>query len=99
MNKSFKQQALLGLVKQFIPDIKDKAAPLIENILADVIRKSEDELRINESYVCLNIVQRQSKIYVCVCTMSEDNQWQRTLEQYNLEQLISIGVDKFMKNN
>lgn len=89
----------LKLVKPYIPQLQQQAAPFIENTLADIIKKGEDELQLGEDYSAITIVRQAGKVYVCLATFSEDNKWQRTLERQTTDELTNMLLNSLTNIN
>ncbi len=87
----------MRLLSQFVPDIQAHAAPAVNEVLSDVLKETENELRLGESYGTIVILKKNDHIYACTVIMSEDNKWVRTIECISMEDLVNMGIKKFLQ--
>lgn len=91
-------RTILKIASPYIPKIRQEAAPFVEQTLSDILREAENELRLGESYASIAIVKQAGKVRVCLCTMSEDNKWLRTLDCRSTEELTEMLLNSLLKN-
>ena len=96
MTESVKKKALLGLVKQFVPDIRDKAAPLVEQFITGIINDAEKDLRLGESYVSIDFFKAYGSVYVRIVTMSDKDQIVRVVDIKKVDSLVNELIVKLL---
>ena len=96
MTENLKTKALLGLVRQFAPDIRDKAAPLVERFISDIIEENEKDLQLGESYAAIEFFKSYGSVYVRIVMMSDQNQVVRVADIKKVDGLVNMLIDKLI---
>lgn len=96
MNENLKSKAILKLVRQFVPDIRDKAAPLVEQFLSDIIEDNEKDLQLGECYAAIEFIKLNGCVYVRVVMMSDQNQVVRVVDIKKVDGLVNMLIDKLL---
>jgi len=85
------------LIKQFLPEIKDKAAPVTEELLLDVLNGKNEELRSDEERADIVIENARGHVVVYICAMTRDNRITRVLMKYELPELVELLLSNLDK--
>lgn len=79
------------MIKRFFPDIKEKAVPIIKDLLSKLFIEYGKQLKEGEESVNVVIQQQGEIIYYVICTMDKDNRVIRSLVAFTTEELIEKG--------
>lgn len=85
------------MIKQFLPEIKEKAAPVTEELLISVLDGYNSQLQEGEEKTSIIIENRRGCVLVHVCAMRKDNTVSRKLKRYELPELVELlmsNIDK-----
>ncbi len=88
---------LKSVIRQFLPDIREKAAPVIQEALIEVLSQHKDALREGEERADIIIENVRGRIVVYICAMTPDNRITRFLHKYELPELVELllsNIDK-----
>lgn len=86
-----------GVIRQFVPEIKDNAAPVTAELLLGILSKHKDSLREGEERADIVIENVRGRIVVYICAMTPDNRITRFLAKYELPELVEMllsNIDK-----
>ncbi len=90
-------QFVKGIIKQFLPEIREKAAPVTEELLLSVIDGYNEQLKGGEERVSIIIDDVRRHIIVYICAMTPDNRVKRVIRKIELPELMEMllsNVDK-----
>lgn len=94
MNPIFK-----SLIKQFLPDIREKAAPVIDELLMKLLESYQCMLEDDEDRADIVIECSRNHIVVYVCAMTRDNRIGHMLKKYELPELVELLLSNLDKIN
>lgn len=88
---------LKKMLVQFVPELKQEAAPAIDRSLKDLLSKYDKQLQEGESCSDILIERDGENIYVHICSMSEDNKVIRVLERWESSALLELLLNSIDK--
>ena len=92
MNALFK-----GLVKQFLPEIREKAAPAIEEALLGILADQSNDLMDDEERADIMNENVRGSVIVYICALTRDNKVTRFLKKYELPELVELLLSNLDK--
>lgn len=84
-----KERMLTMAIKPFLPQIKELAAPAINDFFIEILKKAEDTLCDGEAYAGILILKNKSdETFIVTVAMSEDDRV--------LRKIASVSTHEFM---
>lgn len=88
-------QAILKIIKRFLPQIQQSALPAITGVLRQVT--ADVELNEGEESACVMVSEYEGEWWAYVVAMSPDNKVTRIVKNMKLDELLSSGLSMIDK--
>lgn len=82
------EQLLLSGLRRYAPEIKEHGAPVIKQLLGQLLDEYKPKLHEGEESVDIVIQVQEGIPYFMVCSMSSDNKVMRCFEALTVEELL-----------
>ena len=87
------EQLLLSGLKRYAPEIKEHGAPVIKQLLCQLLDEYKPKLQGGEESVDIGRQVQDRIPYFMVCSMSSDNKVIRCLKALTTEELLDMAED------
>lgn len=87
------EQLLLSGLRRYAPEIKEHGAPVIKQLLFQLLDEYKSKLHEGEESVDIVIQVQDGTPYFMVCSMSSDNKVMRCFEALTTEELLDKAED------
>ncbi len=88
-------QAILKIIKRFLPQIQQSALPTITDVLRQVTL--DVELQDGEDNACIMVSEYEGEWWAYVVAMSPDNKVTRIVKNMRLDELLMSGLSMIDK--
>ena len=82
------EQLLIQGLRHYAPEIKEHGAPVVKQLLEQLLNEYRPRLQAGEESVVIVIQEQDSVPYYMVCSMSSDNKVMRCFDALTTEELL-----------
>ena len=82
------EKVIISAIRQYAPLIKEQGAPIIKQIIRQMLDEYKPKLNEDEESVDIVIQVQDGEVYFMMCSMSSDNRVMRCLDALTTEELI-----------